>query len=143
MALAPTRADSLTQTLKKRAVYSDFVDSFIASPVNGELGRVTNEAAVKQSLYNLVMTNLGERPFQPHLGTDVNRLLFENGGPITDSVLVTNVTNTITQYEPRVELLGVEVVDDAVNNTLTLVIVFTMINSTVPQTLTVLLHTVR
>ena len=78
MVTRPTRAESISPKGKQGEFFSDFLNSFAKTPVGNQLGRVTNEKSVNQSLRNLIKTNLGERFFQPIVGSDVNASLFEN-----------------------------------------------------------------
>ena len=72
-----TRADKYTQVGKKQEFYSDFMNNFVKHPVNNSLARLTNEESVKQSIRNLILTNVGERMFEPDVGSTVNNALFE------------------------------------------------------------------
>ena len=46
-------------------------------PVTGDLQVTKEDAAVKQSVVNLLMTIPGERPFNSNLGSRISELLFE------------------------------------------------------------------
>jgi phage baseplate assembly protein W len=70
-----------------REYFSDFMANFDKNPVTGNLARVTNEDAIKQSLRNLVLTNRTERFYQPHIGSKVQSLLFDPMGPETEDLL--------------------------------------------------------
>lgn len=70
-------SEKYTATSKKIEYYSDFSTDFDIHPGKKDLTRVTNEDAVKRSIRNLIITNTGERLFQPALGADLSRLLFE------------------------------------------------------------------
>jgi phage baseplate assembly protein W len=141
--MATTRADALTGTSKQKEYFSDFLTGFDITPFGNQLGRVTNEQAVNQSLKNLIKTNLGERPFQPMVGSDVYSMLFENQYPEDISLLELFIKNTIENNEPRANLLGVEVKIQPNENSLEISIYYTLINNPEPITLTVLLKRVR
>jgi phage baseplate assembly protein W len=102
-----TRADTLSQTKKKTEYFSDFLDSFAVSPVGNQLARVTNEKSVNQSLRNLIKTNLGERLFQPTVGSNILASMFELNTPLIANSLEFYIRNTIENNEPRVNLLNV------------------------------------
>jgi len=55
------------------------------------------------------MTVPGERPFNPALGSEVYRLLFENFDLQTAFAIQTQIENTIKNFEPRVTLNSVNV----------------------------------
>ena len=126
----------------KRVLYSDFHMDFLQNPVSLDLAKNTNEEAVKQSIRNLLLTDKGERPFQPNLGSNLRSLLFENLMPDTIIVAKEMVKETIENYEPRANLIGVDIIaqDD---HTIAVVIVFNVINSEDDITLVTTLTRVR
>jgi phage baseplate assembly protein W len=109
-----TRADSFTPLKKKQEYFADFLNSFDKTPIGNQLGKVTNENAVNQSIMNLVKTNLGERLFQPGIGGNVYNSLFENVSPPMLNSLQYFIERTIKENEPRVVLIGVSV-DSPIN----------------------------
>jgi phage baseplate assembly protein W len=142
--MAVTRADTLTGTKKQREFFSDFVTSFSKTPLGDQLGRVTNEQSVNQSLRNLIKTNLGERPFQPLVGSDVLKSLFENNTPESIDLLELYIENTVRNNEPRVNLIetiiNTELFD---SNSIEISLIYNLINNPEPTTLTILLKRVR
>ena len=89
--------------------FKDISASFQVNPLNFDLIALKNESAIARSVRNLVLTQRGERPFAPTLGSGVNGLLFENMDDLTASVLRDEIIEVITNYEPRVELIDVTV----------------------------------
>lgn len=153
--MALTRADSFTNLKKKPEYFSDFLNSFAKTPIGDQLGRVTNEQSVNQSLKNLIRTNLGERLFQPRVGSDVYASMFEPNDILLVETIKFNIENTIKINESRVNLLSVDVTS-VVNqltkasknigmdeNTVTIKIVYTLINNPEPITLTTTLKRIR
>ena len=69
--------------LTQRIVYSDFYTDLNKHPLRNTLLRKTNVDAVKQSVRNLLLTNKGERLFQPNLGGNIQAMLFEHITPQT------------------------------------------------------------
>lgn len=141
--MAVTRADTLTQTAKKQNLYSDFFDSFTKSPFSGELALVKNEKSVNQALKNLILTNYGERFFTPNFGSNVYADIFELS--VEDSLddIKRQIAYSINLYEPRVNLLDVEVNPVGDPNSVEITIVYSLINSTMPVTLNFILKRVR
>ena len=93
--------------------YSDFTNGFSFHPITGNLTRLTNERSVKQALTNLLLTNTMERIYQPLMGPDVYRILFETIIDNTDKFLIREkIVSNIERYEPRVELLNVELLTE-------------------------------
>ena len=74
--VSTTRADKFTQTQKKQILFSDFLDNFDRVPFNNQLAKVTNENSVRQSITNLVLTNYGERLFQPNVGGAASKTMY-------------------------------------------------------------------
>lgn len=113
--MAVTRADKLTGTLKQQEYFSDFLNNFNKTPIGDQLARTLNEDSVNQSLRNIISTNVGERPFQPGIGSNVYKMLFDpmsiqefRGGPgITTLEFL--IRNAIEKNEPRVILIDVQV----------------------------------
>jgi len=58
--------------------YSDLDLNFTIHPVKKDINRHVGDMAVINSIKNLVLTNHYERPFQPDIGSNIRRLLFEN-----------------------------------------------------------------
>jgi phage baseplate assembly protein W len=141
--MAITRADTLTVSLKQQEYFSDFLNSFAYTPVGNNLGKVTNAAALKQSLKNLILTNLGERLFQPNIGSNVTNSLFELNSPMALSTLEFNIKNTIKFNEPRVNLLQAKAKNIDEGNNVEINIIFSLINNPEPITLSFLLKRVR
>jgi len=78
--------------------------SFKVSPLTFDLIANKNETAIARSIRNLILTVPGERPFNPELGSQVSRLLFEPLDSITTESLKEQIENTINNFEPRVKL---------------------------------------
>ena len=83
--------------------------SFQVNPLTNDLIAIKNVTAIARSLRNLVLTTPGERFFNEELGSQVNNLLFENVDDITALSITNEIENVIENYEPRVELLDVNV----------------------------------
>lgn len=132
-----------TPITAKREIYSDFYKDFTQNPVSLDLARKTNVEAVKESIKNLVLTDQGERLFQPTLGSKVRALLFENLTPDLIISIRELIKDTIKNYEPRADLIGVDVTSSIDSNDIQITIVFTVINIEEPITLAITLTRVR
>lgn len=153
-----TKADVLTGARKKVEFFSDFKTSFKTTPYGNQLVKVSNEEAVKQSFKNLLLTNRGERLFQPNLGSDITTLLFELNWEDNIGLIKDFIENCADNCEPRVNLLDVIVNGQsymdlegvAVNttapsddHTINLSVIFQIINNPEPITLDIVLKRVR
>ena len=125
------------------ARFSDFNNSLAVHPVKKDLSLRTDVDAVKQSIKNLVLTDKGERLFQPGIGCDVRRSLFENFSAGTVAVAKQTIVEVITNYEPRCNLIDVRASSDEDNNALLLTVVFSVINSSNVEELTLVLERIR
>lgn len=134
---------AITPITKKRILYSDFGKDLTLNPVTTDVSRLTNEDAVKESIRNLVLTNRGERLFQPEVGCDITSQLFENFTPETFSTIRRMILETLDAYEPRAEIIDVDVGGQIDSNELKVTITFLTINREDPTTLEIILNRVR
>lgn len=93
-------------------IYSDFNISFLPDPVTGDLQRVENDAAVRQSIRLLVLTAINERVFQPGLGSTLSQLLFEPLDEITTTIVAKTIADSVRQFERRASLEYIDVFRD-------------------------------
>lgn len=89
-------------------IYKD-VDLSFALTTNKDVAKRIDVNAVKQSIKNLLLTRPGERLFQPNIGSELNRILFEPMDVLTTEALKSVITTCIRNYEPRVKLQEVAV----------------------------------
>ena len=112
--------------------FKDISLSLQVSPLTSDVLSLKNETAIARSVRNLVLTVPGERFFNPDVGTDVGRSLFENIDPISASVIKSQIQSTIKSYEPRVTLTQVDVTPDYDNNAFDVTIRYNIIGIDVP-----------
>jgi len=84
--------------------FRDVSASFKINPLNLDLIALRNENAIARSIRNLIFTLPGEKPFQPNVGCNVTKLLFENLDRLTASSIESEIRNTVNNFEPRVRL---------------------------------------
>lgn len=138
-----TRADGYTQTDRTQEIYSDFLPNINPHPQTGDIVRYVNENAVKRSIRNLILTNKGERLFQPKLGSAINSLLFEPMDSITATTIKDTITQAITNHEPRCKLISVDVVANEPKQAYFVNVQFMVINNQSVQQTTIALYRVR
>jgi len=107
--MAIERVDKNTSANRPKEIYSDFLTNFNAHPNTGALLKRSDEDSVKRAMRNLLLTDIGERMFQPNLGSNVNKYLFEDATEVTKNNLQESITNTLKNYEPRANILDVVV----------------------------------
>ena len=113
--------------------FLDLSASFQTNPLSNDLIAIKNESAIARSVRNLVSTIQGERPFQPVLGTEVSKLLFENMDKLTASAIRSEIRTTIENYEPRVEINEITVDPDFEGNAFNVTIQYFIIGIDVPE----------
>jgi len=84
-----------------------------------------------------------ERPFQPTLGCDIRKALFENISPTTIIMAKQAIVETLERHEPRCNIVNVKASVDEDNNALYISVVFSVINNEDIQELNLVLERVR
>lgn len=134
----------LTPTSRRKAeTYSDFYKDLTLSVVNNDVSRLIDENSIRESIKNLVLTDRGERPFQPNLGCDIRKLLFENVTPDIVVVAREMIMSTLKSYEPRAAVLSVDIIAPPDQQEVIITIVFNVINREEPLSVNVTLERVR
>jgi phage baseplate assembly protein W len=123
------RADKYTVNSRLQEKFSDIVGTFEENPATGDLYRNINDFAIRESLKNILLTDLGERPFQPTLGGDIRRQMFEILDEKTLLHLRTSIEAAIHNHEPRVVLKDLSIIPDYEHNQVTVTIFYNTINS--------------
>ena len=124
--------------------FKDISMSFEVNPINSDLIGVKNDTAIARSVRNLVLTVPGERFFNEELGSKVSELLFDNVDDISASSIQQEIEETLTLYEPRVELIDVKVSPDYDNNQFDVTIAYKIIGiDALPQQLNFALQSTR
>jgi len=108
----------------KQVRYSDISTSFAPHPVSGDLARVTDIEAIKRSVRSLILTDKYERLLDPMIGSNVRAMLFEPMDGTTVVALQSYIQETIRNYEPRANLMQVQVTPDYDRNSYAVTIVF-------------------
>jgi phage baseplate assembly protein W len=124
----------------------DFRDldlSFNIHPVRKDINKHVGVKAVINSIKNLVLTNHYEKPFQPEIGSNVRKLLFENIDELTSIALQREIAQVIANYEPRASVSKVYVFADYENNGFSVEVEFSVINQSDPITITFFLERIR
>lgn len=110
-----------------------------ANPNTEDFSVVKNENAIKQAMKNLLLTQFGERPFQPNTGSRVRGMLFENFDVFMIEGLTDEIKNTLRRLEPRIIVNDVRtVIED--RNELAVEIDYTIVGQTLVQTVDFLLE---
>ena len=123
--------------------YKDLDLNFLIHPVRKDINKHKDEMAVINSIKNLMMTNHYERPFQPDLGSNVRRLLFENLDKITAISMEREIRQVVENYEPRAQIKNLDILPDLDNNGFSVRMEFYIMNMSDPVTINFFLERVR
>lgn len=96
--------------------YKDLDLNFIQHPVKKDIVPKKGDAAIATSIKNLILTNHYERPFQPELGSNIRKLLFEPINSGSAIIMERMIEDVIQNFEPRVSLKAVYVVQNTDEN---------------------------
>lgn len=124
-------------------LYKDIDFSFTAHPETGALLKKIDVNSLKQSIKSLLFTTRGERLFQPEIGSDIYRLLFEPVDPITTETLRYSIQLTLENFEPRILVDLIEVVPLYKTNSYEISIFFTIRGIAQPASFTTYLERLR
>jgi len=89
--------------------FKDISLSFARHPVTNDILVIKNEDAIKKSVTNLVRTIIGERVYQPILGTSIDSALFELASEEVSIILKEEIETLLRNYEKRIKLNKVKV----------------------------------
>lgn len=134
---------SFTPNSTQAIVASDFHSNLTVVPGKADIARKVNESAIKESIKNIVLTNKGERPFNPDFGCNIRAILFENVTIQTIEVTRSIIRKAIEKYEPRCKVMGIDIIGDGDTNAIKIDIVFRVINNDAPTRFSVILNRVR
>lgn len=137
-------ASGALNPILKEVVFSDVNVSFTPHPVTGKLPVLKNADAVKRAVRNLILTNFGERPYEPLYGGNVRAMLFENtDDPLLQDQLRRQIEGAIKNYEKRAKVESVVVDVKPDSNALAIKIRFMVFNERFPVDLEVAIERVR
>ena len=114
--------------------FKDISMSFKFNPLSGDLITLKNENAIARAVRNIVSTTPGEKLFDPDFGSSVSEILFENVDDITAVSIEDEIKNCLANYEPRVELIDVNVDPNFDENQFDVIISYRIIGVDIPPT---------
>ncbi len=94
----------------------EFLGQGLAFPLQlnarGGLALAAGERDIEQSIRIILETMPGERVMRPEFGCRVKELLFAPRNAATEGLLIQYVEQALGRWEPRIDLLTVEALDD-------------------------------
>jgi phage baseplate assembly protein W len=122
--------------------YIDLDFLFSKHPSTNNVTIKRNVNSVKQSVLHLMQLKSGDKPFHPEIKSPIYEYLFENFTNVTQVVLESEIQKYLNTYEPRLEVLSVEI-SYPDPNTINCAITGTIINLMLPITINVLVNRIR
>ena len=114
--------------------FKDLSMSFKFNPLSGDLIDLKNENAIARAVRNIVLTSPGEKLFNPEFGSSISEILFENVDDITAISIQDEIRSSLSNYEPRVELIDVNVDPNFDQNQFDVIISYRIIGVDIPPT---------
>jgi phage baseplate assembly protein W len=94
----------------------------VSIPFNGGgvfKSTLSTQAQIKSNLINLLLTNKGERIYNPNFGSDLKKLLFE---PLTDTLtdnIRENILKSINTFIPDIIVTSMNIIPNTEGNSIT------------------------
>ena len=112
--------------------FKDISATFQTNPLNGDLIAIKNETAIARSIRNIVFTLPGEKFFDEDFGSDISRSLFENIDSTSALFISEQIRDSITNFEPRVNLIRVDAIPLVDQHTFNVKIIYEIVGIDVP-----------
>ena len=112
--------------------FKDISLSFKRHPITNDIGAIRNEDAIKKSVRNIVQTIPREKFFNSIFGSDITGLLFDFVDFGTASNIQRQIEISISNFEPRVENLDIEVIPRPDDNAFEVIIHYDIIGQQFP-----------
>ena len=112
--------------------FKDLSMSFKFNPLSGDLISLSNENAIARAVRNIVLTTPGEKFFDPDFGSSVGEILFENVDEISAVSIQDEIRNCLGNYEPRGELINVNVDANFDENQFDVIITYRIVGVDIP-----------
>ena len=112
--------------------FKDISMSFQTNPLNDDLIALKNSSAIARSIRNIVFTQPVEKFFNPNFGSRISESLFENIDDVSADVIRDEISNSIRNFEQRVNLLSVIVTPNFDFNEMNVTIEYEIIGIDIP-----------
>ena len=112
--------------------FKDISMSFETNPLNDDLIALKNSSAIARSIRNIVFTQPGEKFFNPDFGSRITESLVENMDEVSALAIRDEIENSITRFEPRVNVIEVKVIPNFEANEMNATIVYEIVGIDVP-----------
>ena len=89
--------------------FKDINLSFKRHPVTNDVVTIRDEDAIKRSVRNIIITILGEKPFEPNFGSVINESLFDLNTNLSEIRVSDEIKSSLLIYAPRISNVDVTV----------------------------------
>ncbi len=96
--------------------FKDINMTFKKHPVTDDLVVSRDASAIKQAIINLLLTNKGEKLFNPQYGSNIRSYLFEPLDYGTAQQIIGNIEFTVSKWEPRIQILNLDAIPNYNDN---------------------------
>lgn len=113
----------------------------ISLPFNGPAGpfnkTYSTKDQIKSNLINLLLTNKGERVFNPEFGADIKKVLFEGITEYTSALIQNLIITNVNYFIPEVNIVDVVVEPNTDNNSYNIIVKYSLVISGTADQITV------
>ena len=134
--------DTVSITTGRQKSYKD-LDLTFSKKDNNDIFKKNDAAAVKQAVKNLLLTNQGEKPFDPFYGGNLNAFLFNLDTEFDEVDIEDAVAQAMANHEPRAVLRKVNATLLPDQNSVNVQVIFQVVNVAETQELTINLTRLR
>lgn len=118
------------------ANFTDIDLFFTKHPETGDITRLFDVDAIKASMRNILLTDIGTKPFDRYFGLGLQGLVFENITPALLIVIERIIYEKLTEYEPRIIVDDIQMdLSDEDDNALSVEIYFYVVGQEELQSL--------
>jgi len=129
--------------VSKKKPHRDLDLSLKIHPIRKDIIPLKDDAAVKNAVRNLLISNFYERPFQSDLGANLRGLLFEPAGMLTNIQIRDNIRFCVEKYEPRVSVDSIDITNVVDKNRYIIEVFFTIKEFSTQDSVEIVLRRLR
>ena len=129
--------------VSKKKPHRDLDLSLKIHPIRKDIIPLKDDAAIKNAVKNLLISNFYERPFQSDLGANLRGLLFEPAGMLTNIQIRDNIRFCVEKYEPRVSVDSIDITDVVDENRYKIEVFFTIKEFSTQDSVEIVLRRLR
>lgn len=89
-----------------------------------------DDALIRESLIQLILTANGERVMRPNFGTNARAFVFENNDAVLGNLLRSEVKGVVAKYEPRVQLTDIQL--ERKDSQIIMTLIYIVLNTRLP-----------